>query len=105
MTGMDNVSKALALRIVIGAELKRLSGSRPKRDGEQVRGVLTAARRTWCLPRCTEASYPRLCNLWNVETGSALRGGARQKSPESPKRKRGERQSRYRTREEANARL
>ncbi len=30
MTGKGNVSKALALRIVIGAELKRLSGSRPK---------------------------------------------------------------------------
>lgn len=31
MTGRDNLSEALALRIVTRAELKRLSGSRPKR--------------------------------------------------------------------------
>jgi hypothetical protein len=31
MTGKGTVREALALRIVIGAELKRLSGSRPKR--------------------------------------------------------------------------
>ena len=54
-TGKGNVSEASVLHIVTSAELKRLNGSRPKRDGEQVRGVLTAARRTWRLPRCTEA--------------------------------------------------
>jgi hypothetical protein len=33
MTGKGNVSEASALRIVTSAELKRLSGSRPKRGG------------------------------------------------------------------------
>jgi len=60
MTGKGNVSEASGLRIVSRAELKRLSGSRPKRDGEQARGMLTVARRTRSLPRCTEAPYPRL---------------------------------------------
>ncbi len=31
MTGRDNVSEVSVLRIVIGAELKRLKGSRPKK--------------------------------------------------------------------------
>jgi hypothetical protein len=33
ITGKGNVSEALALRIVTSAELKRLSGSRPKMGG------------------------------------------------------------------------
>jgi hypothetical protein len=55
MTGKGNVSEASVLRLVTSAELKRLKGSRPKRGGEQVRGILTVARRTCSLPRCTEA--------------------------------------------------
>jgi hypothetical protein len=34
MTGMGNVSEASVLRIVTPAELKRLTGSRPKRGRE-----------------------------------------------------------------------
>jgi hypothetical protein len=59
-TGKGTVREALVLRIVTAAELKRLSGSRPKRDGRQVREMLTVARRPWSPPRCTEAPYPRL---------------------------------------------
>jgi hypothetical protein len=46
MKGMDNGSEALALRIVTRAELKRLKGSRPKRDEGQVREIFTVARHT-----------------------------------------------------------
>jgi len=64
-TGKGNVSEASVLHIVTSAELKRLSGSRP-RDGEQVRGVLTAARRTVSPGVQRHPTPVYWCNLRNV---------------------------------------
>jgi hypothetical protein len=55
MAGKGNVSKALVLRIVKARSLSGLVAPDPKWDGDQVRGVLTAARRTCGIPWCTEA--------------------------------------------------
>jgi hypothetical protein len=102
MTGKENVSEVLALRIVRSAEPKRLRGSRPKRDGEQAREILTVTRRTWRLPRCTETPYSRLL-VQSAERGKPDTLSASLRQTESPKRKCGEGRSGYRTREEAKA--
>ncbi len=88
-TGKGNVSEVSALRIVRSAEPKRLSGSRPKREGEQVRGMLTVTRRTWSLPRCTETPDPRLL-VQLAERGKPATLSVSPRQTESPKRKCGE---------------
>ena len=61
-----------------------------------MREMLTVARRTWSLPRCTEAPYPRLW-VHPAERGKPDTLSARVPRTEAPKRKCGERGSGERT--------